>query len=445
MEITKESIEQFYIAENHNYKDSAKHFGITARKFMSIIQSYGISKRSMGQVAKTVVTRTHESYVSGGKKSSDTQRRNWEQKSDEEKSAWSRKMSESHKTAQYQSIKALQNSAYRSSLTDEENAKQNQMRSESMKEYWASLSKEEKDEKIAKQFSGMMSASHIANTRPNLDFMRKLEENNIPYQREFRIGKYAYDFLIGKTVVEINPSVTHNITWSPFENNKANTDKHYHSEKTQNAIDNGYRCIHIWDWDDVDKIIDLLKSRDKIYARLCVVEEISEQEAEDFINTYHLQGYVKSELRFGLRHNGELVAVMTFGKPRYNHNYQYELLRFCAKYSVTGGSSKLFHYFIENYKPSSVISYCDNSKFSGNTYINLGFIRERFSYGKHWYNVRTKVHITDNLLRARGFDQLFGDVYGRFGKGTNNDELMRQFGFVEIIDAGQSTYIYKRG
>lgn len=154
METTKEEIEQFYIVENHNYKDSANHFGISTKKFLRLIRSYGISKRAVGQVAKTAVTRTHESYVSGGKKSADTQRRNWEQKSDEEKSAWSRKMSESHKTAQYQSIKALQNSAYRSSLTDEENAKQNQMRSESMKEYWASLSQEEKDEKIAKQFSG---------------------------------------------------------------------------------------------------------------------------------------------------------------------------------------------------------------------------------------------------------------------------------------------------
>ena len=47
------------------------------------------------------------------------------------------------------------------------------------------------------------------------------------------------------------------------------------------------------------------------------------------------------------------------------------------------------------------------------------------------------MHITDNLLRQRGFDQLFGTSYG---KGTSNRELMLEHGFVEIYDAGQSVY-----
>ena len=46
-------------------------------------------------------------------------------------------------------------------------------------------------------------------------------------------------------------------------------------------------------------------------------------------------------------------------------------------------------------------------------------------------------HITDNLLRQRGFDQLFD---ANFGKGTSNEELMQSFGFVEIYDCGQSRY-----
>ena len=40
----------------------------------------------------------------------------------------------------------------------------------------------------------------------------------------------------------------------------------------------------------------------------------------------------------------------------------------------------------------------------------------------------------------KGFDLLFGDEYGCFGKGTSNEELMRAHGFVEIYDAGQTTY-----
>ena len=52
---------------------------------------------------------------------------------------------------------------------------------------------------------------------------------------------------------------------------------------------------------------------------------------------------------------------------------------------------------------------------------------------------RTKVHITDNLLRQRSYDQLFKTNYD---KGTSNKELMLKNGFVEIYDCGQSTYRY---
>ena len=55
-------------------------------------------------------------------------------------------------------------------------------------------------------------------------------------------------------------------------------------------------------------------------------------------------------------------------------------------------------------------------------------------------NIKTKQHITDNLLRARGFDQLFNT---NFGKGTSNDELMLQAGFVTVYDCGQATYVLK--
>lgn len=132
---------------------------------------------------------------------------------------------------------------------------------------------------------------------------------------------------------------------------------------------------------------------------------------------------------------------MTFGKPRYNKNYQYELLRLSSSdKQVTGGSGRLFKYFINNYNPKSIISYCDNSKFNGEVYKKLGF--ELKDYGKptcHWFD--GKNHITDNLLRQRGFDQLFGTNYG---KGTSNRDLMIQAGYVEVYDCGQSVWTWNK-
>mgnify|MGYP007037140579 CR=1 FL=1 len=81
---------------------------------------------------------------------------------------------------------------------------------------------------------------------------------------------------------------------------------------------------------------------------------------------------------------------MTFGKPRYNKNYEYELIRYCSSKNIVGGAEKLFNYFIKTYNPKSIISYCDWSKFNGDVYLKLGFIYKSYSIGKHWYNIKTK-------------------------------------------------------
>ena len=51
---------------------------------------------------------------------------------------------------------------------------------------------------------------------------------------------------------------------------------------------------------------------------------------------------------------------------------------------------------------------------------------------------KTKRHITDNLLRQRGFDQLHNT---NFGKGTSNEELMLEHEYVEIYDCGQLVFV----
>ena len=282
----------------------------------------------------------------------------------------------------------------------------------------------------------------------NKEFSKKLFENNIENKLEFNLDKYSYDIEILNTniLLEINPTYTHNFTYgSQFQTHfKKPIPKDYHFNKSLIAKSHGYRCIHIFDCDNSDKIINLLKPKKKIYARECLVKEINIEEANIFLNKYHLQGACKfQKIILGLYYNDELIEIMTFGKPRYNKNYEYELLRLCTRfeYEVVGGSQKLFKYFVKKYNPNSIISYCDNSKFNGEIYPKLGFTLK--SYGKpskHWYNMKTQKHITDNLLRQHGFDQLFKTNYG---KGTSNKELMIENGFVEVYDSGQSTYIWK--
>ena len=215
----------------------------------------------------------------------------------------------------------------------------------------------------------------------------------------------------------------------------------YHLNKTNFAKENGYRCIHVWDWDDWNKIVSLVKSKQKLYARKLQLKEITKQEANTFLNKYHIQNSCYGNIiNLGLYNNNQLVQIMTFGRPRYNKNYQWELLRLCSHsdYIIVGGSEKLFKYFIDNYQPESIISYCDLAKFNGDVYSKLGFNQKlKPKPSKHWS--KNTEHITDNLLRQRGFDQLFGTNYG---KGTSNEQLMLEHGWLPIYDCGQITYVW---
>ena len=133
---------------------------------------------------------------------------------------------------------------------------------------------------------------------------------------------------------------------------------------------------------------------------------------------------------------------MTFGKPRYNKNYEWELLRLCSKsgFKIVGGSAKLFTHFVREYNPESVLSYCDCAKFKGKVYSKLGFSLHHISPPAKIWSKEDK-YITDNLLRQRGFDQLFGTDYG---KGTSNEELMIADGWRSVYDCGQKVFEWKK-
>lgn len=283
-------------------------------------------------------------------------------------------------------------------------------------------------------------------SKTNLYLSDKLTQLGIKNELEFKLKKYSFDIKVNNTLIEINPTYTHNSTLDTIINKHKipKKDIDYHFNKTLYAKDNNYRCIHVWDWDQIEKIVYLLSNKEKIYARNCEIKEVDLDITNEFLNLYHLQNSCRNqEIRLGLYYNEELIEIMTFGKPRYNNKYQYELLRLCTKpnYIVIGGANKLFKYFINTYNPESIISYCDNSKFNGNVYIKLGM--QLKTYGKpckHWYNITTHKHFTDNLVRQRGFSQLHNDKVHI--KGESNDKLMIQAGYVEIWDCGQSTYVW---
>ena len=284
-----------------------------------------------------------------------------------------------------------------------------------------------------------IAANGVKNSKINRQFGEMLQCNSIPYQIEFPLERKSFDFLIDGTniLIEINPSYSHTTVDTKF----GNVSKEYHIDKSAIAYNHGYRCIHVFDWDDWEKIINLVKPRNKVFARKCKVSTISAEECAKFLNKYHLQGNCKGQsIRYGLYKDDELIQVMTFGLPRYNHKADLELLRLCTKpcIDVVGGAERLMKHAITHSQARSIVSYCDLSKFEGDVYEKLGFkpIKDNLEPSLHW-SKGTK-QITDNLLRQRGYDQLFGT---NFGKGTSNEELMLEHGWLPVYDCGQQTYI----
>jgi hypothetical protein len=161
-------------------------------------------------------------------------------------------------------------------------------------------------------------------------------------------------------------------------------DRNYHLNKTNYFKNKGIRIIHIWE-DDWNYKNDIIKSQiknllgisnKKIFARKCYIREL--KNVTDFLNTNHIQGIDRSNIKIGLFYGDELVSMMTFNKlegRKKMKDGEWNLSRFCNKLNtnVIGGASKLLKYFIKTYNSARIISYADKDWSIGNLYHTLGF------------------------------------------------------------------------
>ena len=125
----------------------------------------------------------------------------------------------------------------------------------------------------------------------------------------------------------------------------------------------------------------------KFFARKCKIKEINNITYRNFCEENHLQGYSPASVKVGLFYENELIQIMSFAKPRFSKDIEWELTRECSKmnYSIVGGKRKLLKYFERKYNPKSLISYCEKDKFSGKSYYEAGFKLDRESQPSYNY------------------------------------------------------------
>ena len=228
------------------------------------------------------------------------------------------------------------------------------------------------------------------------------------------------------------------------------SDKNYHINKTKNAHEKHVQLIHIFE-DEWKYKQDIVKSRlknilhkndFKIYSRKCEIKNVPNNEVKGFLNENHIQGYVPSKINIGLYYNNELVSLMTFGNLRKNLGSEkqdnvFELLRFCNKLntSVVGGASKLFKYFLNNYNPQKVISYCDLRWSNGMIYHLLNFTLHHTSPPNYFYVINDK---RENRFKYRK-DVLIKEGYDPT---KTEHQIMLERGYYRIYDCGCKVFQY---
>ena len=227
-------------------------------------------------------------------------------------------------------------------------------------------------------------------------------------------------------------------------------DKNYHINKTKLCLKNGIRLVHIFE-DDFDDRPEILKSiilnivnkSKKIYARNTTIKKIEDNNlVKTFLKENHLQGFVNTNINYGLFQSNELVSLMTFSKTRKVLSKNevdggYELVRFCNKIGnrVIGGASKLFKRFLNDFKPNMVISYCDISWANGNLYEKLGFKNIGTTKPNYFYVINGKkenrIKYQKHKLIKQGHDEKLTE-----------SEIMGGLGYYRIYNCGNDKYIF---
>lgn len=230
-------------------------------------------------------------------------------------------------------------------------------------------------------------------------------------------------------------------------------DKAYHREKTLLGIENGIRIIHIfeYEWQEESthsKLLNILNSlvgslhNKVVYARNCKIIEIDKDTTYRFLDKYHLQNRAPFEYSIGLDLNGELLGLMTFGKPRFNSDCEYELIRMVWKNSITvvGGASKIFKHFVNKYDVNSVISYCDISKFNGMSYEKIGFKNLGVTAPNYkWVNLKT-----GEVLSRYQTQKSHLIEKGLGSSDMTEADIMKQLGFLRIYDCGNIKFVWEK-
>lgn len=233
-------------------------------------------------------------------------------------------------------------------------------------------------------------------------------------------------------------------------------DRNYHLNKLNACKDKGIKLLQIFEDEYINKkdivynkikhILHFDDELPKIMGRKCNIREIYREEAENFLERYHIQGFVSSTIYLGAFYEDKLVGVMTFKKED-KECLKWELTRFASNYNYIcqGIGGKLFKHFIKEYNPTEIKSFADRRwtiDEENNIYIQLGFKFDSYTSVEYRYFKES-----DGMIRQHKFGfrkQHLNRKYGLPLTMTEN-EMTTELGYSKIWDCGLIKYVWKKG
>ena len=181
----------------------------------------------------------------------------------------------------------------------------------------------------------------------------------------------------------------------------------------------------------------------KIPGRKCDINLITKNDAKDFLEKYHIQGFSPSSVYIGCFYENSLIAVMTFKKEK---NNSWELNRFASDYNYIcqGIGGKLLKYFIKAYNPKIIKSFADKRwtvNKDDNLYTKLGFSLEKSlapNYKYHGVN-------ESNYIRHHKFNFRKNILHKKYNLPLTMTEtqMANSLGYYKIWDCGLYKYIWE--
>lgn len=193
-----------------------------------------------------------------------------------------------------------------------------------------------------------------------------------------------------KVAIEFNGTYWHSSLYK---------DKNYHFRKSQLCEEKGVRLIHIWEYEWLNErqqpiLKNIVKnalglSEEKIYARKCKIVVKNSADMKEFFDKNNIQGFRPGKFSICLEYNNEIVMAYQMGSAFFGKGkYEWEVIRGATKlgYNVIGGASKIWKYFLREYKPNSCVYYIDYNYFNGNSLPHLGlqYVTTQSSFKNHF-------------------------------------------------------------